>query len=207
MNSDLDFIIMLTMSELKYPSGFNQWTAAKNIDNHSGRGSPLEDDLNSSNEYYRDINKALIYKKPTPVQVVKVDYPNRAHAKIVEAYYRKPSTTDYNGIYKGKYIDFEAKETKDSRGLPLFMIHEHQIHHLNKVIYHGGIGFYIVRFIKKNATMLIDAGIMNAAIKNWDKSYIPYSWFLENGYLIPESYTPRIPYLKVVDSLYFKEDK
>ena len=34
---------------------------------------------------------------------MKVDYPNRSHAKIVEAYYQTPSTTDYNGIYRGKY--------------------------------------------------------------------------------------------------------
>ena len=35
-------------------------------------------------------------------------------AVITEAYFRTPSTTDFNGIFKGRYIDFEAKETSNA---------------------------------------------------------------------------------------------
>ena len=84
-------------------------------DNYMGRGMSLEDDLNKSNAYYMEMKRALIHKKPIPIQIVKVDYPQRSSAKIVEAYYKTPSTTDYNGIYRGKAIDFEAKETKNQK--------------------------------------------------------------------------------------------
>ena len=66
----------------------------------------LEAELNESNKYYLDNDIAVIYKKPTPVKVVK-----QVNEKIVNAYFEKPSTTDYNGLYNGKYVDFEAKET------------------------------------------------------------------------------------------------
>ena len=60
----------------------------------------LEEELNLSNQYYRSIDKAVVYKKPTPVQIVKVDYPRRSQAVIREAYFKTPSTTDYNGVYR-----------------------------------------------------------------------------------------------------------
>ncbi len=47
-------------------------------------GMLFENALNTTNEYYRLHNKAIIYKKPTPIQVVKVDYPDRTKAKITE---------------------------------------------------------------------------------------------------------------------------
>lgn len=111
----------------------------------ANRGTSLEQDLNDSNAYYRESGRALIYKKPTPIQVVKVDYPARSAARITEAYYKVPSTTDYNGIYRGRPIDFEAKETANKTSFPFKNIHPHQIKHLKLVKVHGGIGFFIIR--------------------------------------------------------------
>ena len=101
--------------EMNYPNGIKKPHTEILKTSHSNRGMTLESELNFSNEYYRDIDKAYIYKKPTPIKITKVDYPSRDKAVIKEAFFTVPSTTDYNGIYKGKYIDFEAKETKNKR--------------------------------------------------------------------------------------------
>jgi len=79
-------------------------------------GANFENQINDSCAYYLQKGIASIYKKPTPIQIVKVDYPSRKKARIVEAYYKTPSTTDYNGIYKGYYSTSPAKSK--SRGLP-----------------------------------------------------------------------------------------
>ncbi|OCN03855.1 Holliday junction resolvase RecU [Erysipelotrichaceae bacterium MTC7] len=168
------------------------------------RGMNLEKDLNDSNTYYREIGRALIYKKPTPVQIVRVDYPKRTAAKIVEAYYKTPSTTDYNGIYKATYIDFEAKETTSKTSFAFRNIHEHQITHLQAVQDHGGIAFLVIRFIAYNETYLLDASYIIEQAKH-SKS-ISYETIKRHGYQIDESYTPRLKYLDVVDLVYFKED-
>ena len=102
---------------LKYPDGSvrevetKKAKKAKDI-TKSNLGNEFEENINASNEYYLKKGIAAIYKKPTPVQIVKVDYPARNKAKIVEAYFKTPSTTDYNGIFKEKYIDFEAKSCR-----------------------------------------------------------------------------------------------
>lgn len=194
------------MSTINYPNGMKPYPKEKNLDNHSKRGADLEKEINLSNAYYRDLDIALIYKKPTPVQVVRVDYESRNKAKITEAYYRTPSTTDYNGIYRGKYIDFEAKDTKNKTNFPLQMVHDHQIKHLEKVEQHGGIGFFIIRFSYHGQTFLVDAPTLIQKIKSTNKYAIPYEWFLEHGNLIQEGLYPRLQYLKVVDAIYFKED-
>ena len=160
------------------------------------RGMNLEDDINSSNKYYLDNDIAVIYKKPTPIKVVKVDYNKRINTKITEAYYEIPSTTDYNGIYKGRYIDFEAKETKSKTSFSLNNIHKHQIDHLIKVKNHGGISFLIIRFTTINKTFLLEEFLYNNERKS-----IPLSYINDNGYLINENYNPRLEYIKIVDEI------
>ena len=161
----------------------------------------LENDLNETNEYYREADIAIIYKKPTPIKIVKVDYPSRSEAKIKEAFFTVPSTTDYNGIYKGYYIDYEAKETRSKTSFSLENIHPHQIKHLERIYNHKGIAFLIIRFTTLNETYLLTIQDFLSFINNNDRKSIPIDYFKEKGYLIKDGYRPRVDYLKVVDSI------
>lgn len=166
---------------------------------YSNRGMGLEDDLNVTNKYYLDTDKAVIYKKPTPITINKVDYNSRIDAVIKEAHFKIPSTTDYNGVYRGKYIDFEAKETKNKTSFPLSNIHSHQINHLKNITRHGGIGFIIVRFSSLNETYYLSFQKLNDFIEQEQRKSIPIDYFRNNGYLIKDSLRPRLDYLKIVD--------
>jgi recombination protein U len=176
----------------------------KNIQ-YGNRGTSLENDINLSNKYYIDQKQAYIYKKPTPIKISKVDYPSKHNrvSKVVirEAYFEAPSTTDYNGIYKGKYIDFEAKETQNKNVFPLENIHKHQIEHLRNITSCGGIGFLIVRFTAHQKNFLLLARDLFSYLETSSQKSIPLSYFEEKGYLIEESYLPRLPYLKIIDKI------
>ena len=168
----------------------------------SKRGMSLEDDINKSNKHYLTNNVAVIYKKPTPIQIVDVDYPIRSAAKITEAYFKIPSTTDYNGIFKGKYIDFEAKECESKTSFPFSYIHSHQIKHLSMVIQHGAIAFIILRMTSYNKDYLIKADDFIAYYNLGKRKSLPYSWIEEHGYEIKNNYTNPCDYLTVVEKVF-----
>ena len=182
---------------MKYPNGIKKKFV--NINSHSNRGMNLEADINDTNEYYRYNNMAVVHKKPTPITINKVDYKSRKDAVIKEAHFKVPSTTDYNGIYNGKYIDFEAKETKSLTSFPLNNIHGHQITHLESIYTQGGIGFIIVRFTKLNKTFLLFIEDLLNFINNEKRASIPISYFEKKGYIIKEGISPRLDYLKIID--------
>ena len=190
---------------MKYPNGIK---SKKQNETHnivySNRGMSLEKDLNSSNQYYRDQNIAYIYKKPTPIKLVKVDY---KIGKITEAYFDMPSTTDYNGIYQGKYIDFEAKETINKKQFPLRNIHKHQIEHIKNIVKEKGICFIIVRFTSLNKTYLLMGKDLIDCLDNNTKSSIPITYFIQKGYLIQDEYIPRVNYLKIIEKMEENNEK
>ncbi len=185
-----------------YPKGIkvaNQ-TNKDNI-KYDNRGMGLENDINITNEHYAHCGTGFIYKKPTPIQITKVDYTNRS-AVIKEAFFKEPSTTDYNGLYKGKYIDFEAKETNSVTSFPLSNIHKHQINHIKNIINNDGIAFIIVRFTRLLETYLLLGNDFINFIENNDRKSIPVSYFKELGYLIKDKYSPRCDYLSIIDNIY-----
>ena len=169
----------------------------------SNRGMNLENDINLSNEWYRDHDICLITKRPTPINIVKVDYSHGAH--IVDAYFEKQSTTDYNGIYKGKYLDFEAKNTKNKTAFPLSNIEPHQIEHLKKVIFHSGIAFFIIQFQSQNEVYLLDASYVINFYEHGERKSIPYEVIKENGILIKQGFNPRLYYIDAIEEKYFKK--
>lgn len=188
---------------MNYPGGVRKTNMNSQKEIHyQNRGMSLEAELNDSNDYYRSIDKAFIYKKPTPIQITKVDYPSRDKAVIKEAFFTVPSTTDYNGLYEGKYIDFEAKETMNKTSFSLHNIHSHQIAHLKNIHLHGGISFLIVRFTTLGETYLLPAKEFLEFLESGTRKSIPYCFFQKKAYLIKDTYRPRIDYLKVVDSIW-----
>jgi recombination protein U len=180
---------------------------AKKLSNpsFSNRGMTLEEDLNETNEYYRERKIAVIHKKPTPVQIVQVDYPKRSAAVIKEAYFKQASTTDYNGVYKGKYIDFEAKETANVTSFPLKNFHQHQIDHMQEVVSQGGICFVILRFSKQEQVYFLQAKHLLSfweRMKNGGRKSITKEEIEQVAVLIPLGFRPRIDYIKIIDTVF-----
>ncbi len=182
---------------MNYPGGIKK-RCSSSIISYKNRGMTLESELNESNTYYKENKIAYIYKKPTPIKLVKVDYKQNL---IKEAYFEKPSTTDYNGIYKGKYIDFEAKETTNKTSFPLCNIHPHQIEHIRNIKDEGGISFLIVRFTTLDQTYLLKGEDFLIFLEKEKRKSIPINYFNDKGYILKNTFRPRIDYLKVVDKI------
>ena len=187
---------------MKYPNGTK---SIKKVvtNNASRRGMSLENDINQACEFYLLHEIANIHKKPTPITIVNVDYPSRNKAKITEAYFKVPSTTDYNGIYKGKYIDFEAKECRSTTSFPFSSIHEHQIKHLRSVLKHGAIAFIIIRLVHLGDDYLIKAEDFINYYDNCGRRSVPFEWIQQNGSVIPTRLYAPCDFIKAIDEFYF----
>ena len=189
---------------IQYPKGQQRVSSPQTSTvSYGSRGMFLETLLNQTNDYYRLRKIAVIHKKPTPIQVVKVDYPKRSAAVIKEAYYRHASTTDYNGVYRGCYIDFEAKETKNKTSFPFINIHKHQLQHMEDCIYQGGVVFVIFYFSSLNEYYLLESQYLISYIReNKDgKKSIPLTYIRENGIQIPLTVQSILDYIPIVDEL------
>ncbi|MBS4769795.1 Holliday junction resolvase RecU [Carnobacteriaceae bacterium zg-ZUI240] len=196
---------------INYPNGTTTQQQKNQHVYYANRGMGFEEQINQSNLYYLQKGIAVIHKKPTPIQIVKVDYPKRTAAMIKEAYFRQASTTDYNGVYKGYYLDFEAKETRNKTSFPLSNFHEHQISHMEKCLQQQGIVFILVKFSSLNRVFLLKA---QEFIHFWKQQHsdsgrksIPLAFFEKYGYEMPIGFNPTIPYLEIIDQLIAQNNK
>jgi recombination protein U len=192
-----------------YPGGIpkksnrikNKRTNQLKVNSFQNRGMSFEHEINLANLFYLNQQRAVITKRPTPINVVKVDY--QRGAKITHAYFEKQSTTDYNGIYRGKYIDFEAKSTLSKTALPIANITQHQQEHLARIIAQGGLAFFLISFVYRDEVYVVKASDFLAFKKKEKRQSLPYLWVKEKGKIVKILYQPRLDYLTAVDALFF----
>lgn len=198
--------------KINYPAGTAPKNLAKRPKKRSkpilkvapgNRGMAFEDDINKTNDFYREKGLCLITKRPTPINIVKVDYTKGA--KITQAYFETQSTTDYNGVYKGRYIDFEAKSCRSKTSFPLSNIPKQQITHLKLVLEHGGIAFFLINFLLLGETYLLPASEVISFYEERPRASIPLGAIREKGTLIAEGYNPRFDYLPALEDFFFKQ--
>lgn len=178
-----------------YPNNLKK-TYTKEI-SHKNRGMDLEYLIELANSYYRDNDIAYIYKKPTPIKVVDVAYTSKGK-RITDAFYETPSTLDFNGIYKGYYIEFDAKETKNKTSFPISNVHPHQIKHINNIFNHHGIVFLIIMINGKY--FLLPGSKFIEFLNNESRKSIPYEYILDNALEITLS-LKGLDYIKALDKI------
>ena len=178
---------------MNYPNSIKK-NYSKNV-NYGNRGMDLENLINIMNERYIENDIAIIYKKPTPIQVVKYNYDLK---RITDAYYMSASTLDYNGIYRGYYIEFDAKNTNLSY-LPLSNIADHQIKHIERIIKHNGIAFLII-MINGECYLLPGEDLIDF-INTQTRKSIPYDYIKSNGYKLEMNYLRGVDYIDAVKQI------
>ncbi len=177
---------------MKYPNNINK--TYKPIINFSNRGIDLEIIVNEANKYYLENDIAIIYKKPTSIGIVK-----SVGASITKGYFKEKSTLDYNGIYKGKYIEFDAKETLSKTAFPLSNIHNHQLEHIKSIIKHQGIAFLIISM--NTNYYLLDGKVLLNFIKSNERKSIPYDFLENSGIKLKYNYNIGLDYIQGLDKI------
>lgn len=170
---------------------------------YARRGMDLENLINEANKYYLDNDIAVIYKKPTPVEIKKVSY--KGKTEYIEGVLREKSTLDYTGVYKGYYLDFDAKSSKSKTSFPLANIHKHQLLHIDRVLKHKGISFLIIEM--NDRFFILDGNVLMNFVNNNDRKSIPFEFIQKKGLEIKLKFSPTLDYIAVLDTLISKKEE
>ncbi|WP_368487172.1 Holliday junction resolvase RecU [Spiroplasma sp. DGKH1] len=161
----------------------------------NNRGMFLEELINYTINDYRKRNLAIIYKRPVEIiPVVK----NGNH--ISKAYFKEKSTCDYYGLYQGTYLEFETKETNQTK-FNLNSLKQHQFKQLELVNLHKGISFIIVYFRYYDRYFLLPYHALNNWIVMNTTKQIPLQYFEDKGYELSISYPSLLDFIHILNRL------
>lgn len=160
-------------------------------------GQAFERVINTANRQYANGGVALIHKREAPVNVK-----NKVGKEILKAHYLGKSTVDYDGVYKGRAIYFEAKNTTSETSFKLENIKPHQLAHLEAAASHGAICFVLVRFMSHNRIFYLSLSNLRRFVqraKEGGRKSIAYNEFLEHCPEVPSTLRAYVDYLLFVD--------
>ena len=161
------------------------------------RGSLLEEEINRTNEAYKEQNLCLIQNIPTPITPIQLDQESR---HITLAYFEQKSTVDYIGVVQGYPVCFDAKEVKTST-FALQNIHPHQVEFMRRFEKQDGIAFFLIYYSDLDVYYYLPF-----------REFLPFWERMEAGgrksfrfdeldqtYLLPKKPGIMVPYLEMIN--------
>jgi len=145
---------------------------------------------------------AVINKRATPVKVVR-----SVGSFVKEGYFEEPSTVDYDGVYKAKSLQFDAKSILTLDRFDLSRVKKHQYEHLLSCHQHGAVCFLLIEFISQRKIYLLKFETLKSyveASKAGGRKSIRIEDLDIHAYEVDKYLTKRVPvdYLKVVDQAF-----
>lgn len=163
---------------------------------NSNKGMYIETLIEHSIKFYSSKNIAHFEKRYLPIQITSITN------NIIKGILMKKSFTDFNGIYLGRYIDFETKQT-DSDYFNLSNIKKHQLDHMLNISRYNGIVFLLVHFFKYDKTFFLSIDEILELIKNKKKN-IPISIFHKHFTSIDIEFPGILNFLSVINKRYLE---
>ncbi len=156
---------------------------------NKNKGMYLETIINNSITFFENNNIAILRKQSIPIHI------NNIVNQNVDGFLIGKCDVDYYGIYKGRFIAMEAKQTS-SEYFDLNKIPDHQLKFLSDIFNHKGISLLIIYFVTNDVFFAIPYNeIKNISIKN--KIYFNNSELLK--YKCELYFPGRLDFLKIVD--------
>ncbi|MBR2651327.1 Holliday junction resolvase RecU [bacterium] len=119
------------------------------MDTNKNKGMYIETIVNNSIKFYCLNKIALFRKQGLQIKVISVNDDN------VVGKLASKCDVDYYGIYKGRFIAIETKQTKNNF-FDVRNILDHQIDFLTNIINYGGLSYLIIYFQNSNTVYFID---------------------------------------------------
>lgn len=160
------------------------------------RGMAFETAINHTNQMYAYQNIALINKRSTPVKVTR-----SKGTKVVSGYFENKSTVDYDGVYRGHSIVFEAKSLS-GKSFPLNNVADHQYDYLDQAQKHGARSFLLIEFRDTREVFLLPYVTLKHYKSKADaggRKSIPLEDFEIHAYGVEQGRGVRVDYLAAVE--------
>lgn len=123
--------------------------------------------------------------------------------RVLNGFYKAKSTVDYDSVYKGRAIAFEAKATENVIRFDLKNIVQHQVDYLEKAEKMGVICFFLIEFSKDKLVFVVLPSVIQSYVRvphqPKGKKSIPRADLDIYGYLVEQTEPAPVDYLQYVD--------
>ena len=158
---------------------------------NKNKGMYLETIVDNTIDYYNCNFIGIFRKQSLPIKIKSVN------KKEVVGIIKNKADSDYYGLYKGKFIAIEAKETS-LEFFDMKLIRKHQIIFLLDVIQNRGLSYLIVYFSKTEHFYLVDFQTLWDYIKTINKKRIYENWFSQNSFSLELFFPGWIDFIKKI---------